>query len=231
MSSDLPLTLLPLPGFLSAAALAEIDRALPELTFADGGATATGPAREVKRNLQATRESLLAHPEIQRHVVDAVATSPLLQTAVMPTRILPPLVSKYEPGMSYGWHTDSPLMGEVGVIRADLSLTVFLSDPASYAGGELVIHTASGHQPYKLAKGDALVYPTTRLHSVSPITSGTRLAAVTWMQCAVRSADHRELLWQLKMAIDGLAGTAAGTREHATLMQVYANLIRLWAEL
>lgn len=230
MSIDLPFAILHVPGLLTPEVLSEIERALPALSFVDGSATATGPAKQVKHNLQASRESLHAHPHVQQRIVQAVAASPLLQMAVMPIRILPPLISRYEPGMSYGWHTDSPLMGEGAAIRADVSMTVFLSDPASYEGGELVIHTSATQQPYKLAKGDALVYPTTRLHSVAPVTSGARLAAVTWMQCAIRDADHRELLLQLKMAIDGLAG-ATGTPEHAMLMQVYANLIRLWADL
>lgn len=218
------------PGLLSKEALEQTDSWLPLLQFTDGKATATGPAKEVKNNLQASREAHAAHPQFQQLIASAILQNPLVQTAVMPVKILPPLVSKYEAGMHYGWHTDSPLMGSEFILRADVSITVFLNDPSEYEGGELVIHSPGGYVNYKLAKGDAVVYPTTRLHGVNAVVSGCRKAAVTWMQCAVKDAGQRELLFQLKSASDGIAVRQGGTTEHLLLMQVYSNLVRMWAE-
>jgi PKHD-type hydroxylase len=122
-------------------------------------------------------------------------------------------------------------MGEEFMIRVDVSITVFLNHPSDYDGGELVIHSPGGFVNYKLPKGDAIIYPTTRLHGVNQVVSGKRIAAVTWMQCAVKNAEQRELLFQLKGANDIIGVEKAGSTEHLLLMQVYSNLVRMWAEL
>jgi PKHD-type hydroxylase len=229
---QLPQMLLHVPGLLSPELLAKTDSLLPLLEFTDGKATATGPAQQVKNNLQVSKAAHEAHPEMQQLIGTAIASSPVIQNAIMPVKILPPLISKYEPGMHYGWHTDSPLMSDQITIRVDVSITIFLNPPSEYEGGELVIHTPAGYQPYKLEKGDAIIYPTTRLHGVNNISSGKRIAAVTWMQCAIKSPEQRELVFQMKAACDALgAGNIAGTTEHLLLMQVYSNLVRMWAEL
>lgn len=228
---QLPQMLLHVPGLLSPELLAQVDDLLPQLEFIDGKSTATGTAREVKNNLQVSKAAHEAHPEMQQLVATAIATNPLVQNAIMPVKILPPLISKYEPGMHYGWHTDSPLMSDQITIRVDVSITVFLNRPSEYEGGELVIHNPSGFQPYKLEKGDAIIYPTTRLHGVQNISSGKRIAAVTWMQCAIKSPEQREMVFQMKAACDALGnGSIAGSTEHLLLMQVYANLVRMWSE-
>lgn len=228
---QLPQMMLHVPGLLSPELLQQIDALLPLLTFADGRSTATGAALQVKNNLQVSKEAHAAHPEVQQLVARAILSNPLIQQAIMPVRILPPIISKYEQGMHYGWHTDSPLMGDEFTIRVDVSITVFLNPPAEYHGGELVIHTQGGYAQYKLEKGDAIIYPTTRLHAVNAVTSGHRMAAVTWMQCAVKNPEQRELLFQLKAASDSVGQTQSGSTEHLMLMQVYSNLVRMWAEL
>jgi PKHD-type hydroxylase len=229
---QLPQMLLHVPGLLSPELLTKTDHLLSLLHFTEGKVTATGAARQVKNNLQVSKESLEAQPELQQIVAQAISGNVLIQHAIMPTRILPPLISKYEPGMHYGWHTDSPIMSDPYSIRADVSITVFLNHPTAYDGGELVIHTPAGYQNYKLAKGDAIIYPTTRLHGVNQVVSGHRIAAVTWMQCAVRSPEQRELIFQMKVACDGVGnGTATGSMEHLLLLQVYSNLVRMWSEL
>ena len=225
-----PQMFLQIPGLLSPAMLDQAEHLMTSLRFVDGKATATGAAREVKNNLQVSKEAHESHPELQQMIAQAILGHPLVQVAVMPVKILPPIISRYETGMHYGWHTDSPLMGEQFIIRVDVSITVFLSPPQDYEGGELVIHTPSGYLPFKLAKGDAIIYPTTRLHGVNQVTSGQRVAAVTWMQCAVKSPEHRELLWQLKLAGEGIAGSARHGTEHLMLQQVHSNLVRMWAE-
>lgn len=227
---QLPQMILHVPGLLPAELLQEADRLLSLLEFTDGKVTATGAAQMVKNNLQVSKEAHQAHPELQQLITHAILSNPLLQQAVMPVKILPPIISKYETGMNYGWHTDSPIMGEDYLIRVDVSITVFLTQPTQYDGGELVIHTPGGFMQYKLERGDAIVYPTTRLHGVNQVSSRERIAAVTWMQCAVKNPEQRELLFQLKTALDSVGLAKANSTEHLLLMQVHSNLTRMWAE-
>jgi PKHD-type hydroxylase len=228
---QLPQMLLHVPGILSPETLQKVDSLLPSLKFIDGRSTATGAAKEVKNNLQVSKDAHNAHPEVQQLIGMAIVSNPLVQQAVMPIKILPPLISKYEPGMHYGWHTDSPLMGEEFTIRVDVSITVFLNNPTEYEGGELVIHSPGGYLNYKLQRGDAIIYPTTRLHCVNQVASGHRMVAVTWMQCAIKNPEQRELLFQLKATTDAIGAAKSGSTEHLMLMQVYSNLVRMWAEL
>lgn len=226
----LPQMLLHVPGILSPEILQQTDRLLPSLQFIDGKSTASGAALQVKNNLQVSKEAHQAHPEMQQLIAGAILAHPLVQQGVMPVKILPPMISKYESNMHYGWHTDSPLMGTDFIIRVDVSITIFLNHPDEYEGGELVIHTPGGFTPYKLQKGDAIIYPTTRLHAVNQVVSGNRIAAVTWMQCAIKNPEQRELLFQFKSANDIMAADKANTTEYLMLQQVYANLVRMWAE-
>ena len=197
--------------------------------FVDGKLTAVDASASVKSNMQMPQEGSLESQQIGNIVMRAIAQNPIVQSAIMPKMILPPIVSKYQPGMNYGLHVDSPLMGSQYTIRTDVGMTLFLSDPESYEGGELVIHSEIGEVKYKLAKGDAIIYPTTKLHKVNPVTSGERLAAVTWMQCVVRDSQKREILFKLKAANDELR--SANPNAFLNLQQVYSNLIRMWAEL
>jgi len=226
----LPGTHLHIPGLLSADQLNQAEQLLAGITFVDGKATASGAAREIKKNLQA-QPGNMGLQQLQNMIMQAVSAHPLVQSAVMPWQMIPPVIGKYEPGMSYGWHTDSPLMmGQVQPLRVDVSMTLFLSDPSEYEGGELVIHTGSGYSTYKLAKGDAIIYPTTRLHAVNEVTSGARTVAVTWMQCMVKDAAHRELLFQLKYVQENIARQNLNSMENLMLMQVHSNLMRMWSE-
>ncbi|MGB8193842.1 MAG: Fe2+-dependent dioxygenase [Chitinophagaceae bacterium] len=223
--------LLQVPSLLTPEMLQQVDALLPALQFVDGRATATGAAQQVKNNLQVSKEAHAAQPALQQIIARAILSNPLIQMGIMPVKILPPMISKYEPGMHYGWHTDSPLMGDEYTIRVDVSITVFLNDPSSYEGGELMIHGPAGYVQYKLQRGDAIIYPTTRLHAVKAVETGYRLAAVTWMQCAVKSPEQRELLFQMKAVSDTIGNAQPGSGEHLMLMQVYSNLVRMWAEL
>lgn len=227
----LPGTYLHIPGLLHGDILQQVLALVNELNFVDGKATASGAAREAKNNLQSEPGSPALHT-LQNIVMQAVGQHPLIQTAVFPLRMYPPMVSKYGPGMAYGWHTDSPMMAaENQLMRIDSSMTLFLSDPDTYDGGELVIHTESGYVPFKLPKGDAIIYPTTRLHAVNNVTRGTRTAVVTWMQCSVREAEKREILFQLKYVQEAIAQRDIHSLENQLLMRVHSNLLRLWAEL
>jgi PKHD-type hydroxylase len=220
-------------GLLKPMELATIDRLIAAANFEDGTTTATDAAKMVKKNLQMPKNGSLEKQQIDSIVMHAIANSPLIQAALLPTRVLPPIVSKYEPGMHYGMHVDSPIMGDpqIGAIRTDVGMTLFLSDPSTYEGGELSVQTATGEVRYKLERGDAIIYPTTQIHGVLPISSGTRLAIVTWMQCAVRDIQQREMLFQLKSVQTLLEQQNPHSQENLILLQVHSNLVRMWAEL
>ncbi|XZF16412.1 Fe2+-dependent dioxygenase [Chitinophagaceae bacterium MMS25-I14] len=227
-----PSSIIHIKSLLDANELSAADKVLPHIIFENGKATASGAAREVKNNLQAIKNDNQYTLQLQQIVFGAVARNPLIQAAFMPKFILPPIISKYQPGMQYGWHTDSPLMSHQHMtIRADLSMTVFLSDPDTYTGGELEIQSATGNTSYKLDKGDAIIYPTTKLHCVNPVTEGERVAAVTWMQSVIGDADKRELLFQLKSVQETVGLQQELKSENLVLQQAYSNLVRMWAEI
>lgn len=227
----LPSSIIHFQNLLSETDLAEIDALLPLVPFEDGKATATGAAHAVKSNWQSVRGTNNLHiQKAGQIIINALVANPLFHTGAMPKMILPLTISKYETGMHYGWHTDSPVMTNMATIRVDLSMTLFLSDPGAYEGGELVIHTPSGMMPFKPAKGDAIIYPTTRLHRVNPVTSGIRIAAVTWMQSMIRDTEKRETLFQLKTILDGMK-IDPDSEQYLLMQQVYCNLTRMWAEI
>ncbi len=198
--------------------------------FADGKTTASSAAASVKRNLQSPKNGSMEAQQISNIIIGALSRNSIIQSAVLPKMLLPPIISKYEVGMEYGMHVDSPLMGEEYTIRTDVGMTVFLSDPSTYEGGELSILSEVGEVCYKLPLGDAIIYPTTKLHRVLPVTSGTRLAAVTWMQSAVRDPHKREILYNLNLAVEALQKNGLNDGLLA-VQQSYSNLLRMWAEL
>ena len=227
---QLPSSLLSIPQFISLDHINEIDQLVPLIEFEDGKSTATGAAKLAKNNLQATKQQNPARQRVQEIIFNTLAQSPLVQMAFMPKAILPPTISKYTPGMEYGWHTDSPIMTNGQTIRVDLSITVFLSNPGSYTGGELVIHTPTGFTPFKGNKGDAIIYPTTKLHCVNPVTSGERIAAVTWIQSFIKDTEQREMIFQLKSVQESVALQNPQSTENLLLLQIYSNMVRMWAE-
>lgn len=229
--TQMPSSVLQITGLLKPAELEKIEQLISQIQFEDGKNTASGVAREVKNNLQASNVDNGARREVQQIVFAAIATHPAIQAAVMPKNILPPIISKYSNGMSYGWHTDSPVMTIEYTIRVDVSITVFLSDPKTYTGGELVIQMPTGNVEYKPEKGDAILYPTTKLHCVNPVTEGERVACVTWIQSLVKDADKRELLFQLKTLQESIAAKDLQSRENIEILQVYSNLMRMWTDL
>lgn len=198
--------------------------------FADGKSTATDSAASVKKNLQISAENNFHAQQIGQIVMQAVSRNKRIQSAIQPKMLLPPLVSQYEPGMHYGMHVDSPLMGSQYTIRTDVGMTLFLSPPETYEGGELEVLTESGMKHFKLAAGSAIIYPTTRLHQVIPVTKGKRIAVVSWMQCAVRDPAKREIIDQINQVLIELSSTEHQS-SRLVLQQVYSNLVRMWAEL
>ena len=164
--------LLEIPGMLNGAQLEKIDEILSHARFVDGRATAGVAAKRVKHNeemeLEPQRKEIL-----NRVLVAALANNPTFTSAVLPQKMADPIFARYHTGMTYGDHVDDPIMGRTGPrFRTDVSMTIFLRDPGEYDGGELVIRTTFGERRVKLAKGDAVIYPSTSLHHVAEVTRG-----------------------------------------------------------
>lgn len=218
-----------IPAILKKAEIDESIDIIRNSRFNDGRSTATMSAKEVKNNQQLDPGESLASSRIQEILSNAITTSPYFQAAAQPKKIYPFIISRYEPGQYYGWHVDSPIMGEPA-IRTDLAMTIFLSDPGTYEGGELVLQTSAGPLQFKPAKGDAILYPCQYLHCVNEIRQGERLAAVTWVQSNIQSSEQRELLFQLNQAHALLQQKDKHAPETNLVLQTYSNLFRMWAD-
>jgi len=210
--------------------LAKLRGWLAEATFEDGRITAGGNARLVKNNEQVCAEPGGPNPrleEMQDLVADALWGNGIFNAAAQPKEILTPLFSRYTIGMSYGTHMDNSMMSDM---RIDLALTLFLSDPADYDGGELVADFSTGVRTIKLPAGSAVLYPATTLHRVTEVTRGQRLAAVTWVRSLIRDAGEREILYDLKTAHQQLSKQLGKTAEVDLLSKCHTNLLRRWIE-
>ncbi|TAE49961.1 MAG: Fe2+-dependent dioxygenase [Oscillatoriales cyanobacterium] len=205
-----------------------VDR-LKNAEFVDGKLTAGWYAQQVKNNAQLKNDAAPTQ-ELINLVNQALKRNSLFQIAARPKAIRPIMFSRYQGGMYYGTHIDNAIMGDEELMRSDLSLTLFLSDPATYTGGELVIESTQGEQAFKLDAGSMVVYPTTTLHRVEPVTEGERLAAVTWVQSLVRDAHNREILFDLDTVRDTLFQKSGKTAEFDLLSKSIANLLRKWAD-
>jgi PKHD-type hydroxylase len=210
---------------LDAQNLAEIGATLASMRFEDGRSTAGWSARLVKNNEQAREGATLRL--LQERVAQAITDNEVFSLAVRPKAMTPLLFSRYGIGREYGSHIDNPLMNGV---RTDVSFTLFLADPESYDGGELVIETAAGEEDVKLPAGHLVAYPSTTLHRVAPVTRGERLVAVGWAQSYLRDQAKRELLFDLETARRSLFDTHGKTPEFDLLAKSAANLFRMWAE-
>ena len=197
--------------------------------FTDGRATAGAALHGVKNNLQ-----LEPTPEqdqrVQQIVIGALMRNPEFGSFALPRRIIPPRLTRCDAGMGYGSHIDQAFMGRGEPIRSDLSMTLFLSDPGLYEGGELVLETPIGEQEIKLPVGDAVVYATTVHHRVATVTQGTRLVAIAWMQSFVPDPARRQLLHDLRIAKDRVREANPGSEEAALLLRCHANLLRMWSD-
>lgn len=223
--------LLRLPGVLKPDELALVRALLAGAPFVDGRLSAGLAARRVKNNQEL--ESGAADVErLNRVVMGSLVRHPGYRAGALPLHAGSPLYARYRPGMTYGDHLDDPIMGADGVMyRSDVAVTVFLNAPEEYDGGELVIRTTAGEQAVKYAAGDAVLYPASTIHQVSPVTRGERLVAVTWVQSLVRDAARRELLYGLNTAREKLLQSAPEAEETAQVNAVYLNLIRMWSDI
>jgi len=218
-----------IPALLKPEEITTLEKLIGKSNFVDGKATASMVAKEVKNNLQLDSADAEAMSSIQQILNNAIQSSPFFQAASQPKKIHPFIISKYGPHQFYGWHVDSPIMGEPA-IRTDLAMTIFLSDPATYEGGELMIQTSGGAVAFKPAKGDAILYPCQFLHCVNEIKSGERIAAVTWIQSNIQSSEQRQLLFELNQVHALLQQKDKHSPEANQLLQSYSNLFRMWAD-
>lgn len=197
--------------------------------FIDGQATAGWHAKLVKHNTQLPASSpVLA--TVREVISTALARHGLFQMAVRPHVIRPVTLSRYQVGMRYGSHIDDVVMHNP-TMRSDVSMTLFLSDPATYDGGELVIESTQGEAVFKLPAGSAIVYPSSTLHRVEEVSRGERLAAITWIQSLVRDAGQREILFDLDTARQALFEASGKTPIFDLVSKSHANLLRQWVEL
>lgn len=219
-----------LEDLLTSVEVASLRETLAKANFVDGKATAGEAVRSVKNNLQTTAQQGAGLDASQKIVQAALLKSEAFTHATLPRRILPCMFNRYDSGMSYGGHVDNAIMGGGDAMRADISLTVFLTAPADYDGGELVIATDGESRRVKLPAGSAVAYNSTTIHRVEPVTRGSRLAAVTWIQSFVRDENRREILADLAETARWARAKAPGSPEAMKIAKVRANLMRMWAE-
>ena len=221
---------------LDADTLTQFRAHLNNADWTDGAATAGSLARSAKRNQQLRDDSAVAR-QLGDHLLQRLQAHPLFVSAALPARIFPPKFNRYADGGCYGAHVDSAVMrlpDGVGTLRSDLSATLFLADPDSYDGGELEIEDTYGQHSIKLAAGDLVLYPSSSLHRVLPVTRGARVAAFFWVQSLVADDGQRRELFALDQAIQALQtgpdGLAPDDSRLLTLTGTYHNLLRRWAQ-
>jgi PKHD-type hydroxylase len=215
-----------LEPLLAADELRDLVRVLqdPAAPWIDGASTAGWHARDLKRNHQLDGASPL-HQQLSARLEAMLTAQPLVQAAAFPRRIHGLLFSRSGAGEGYGRHVDNAWMRGG---RSDLSFSLFLSEPETYAGGALVLETPAGEESFRLPAGHALVYPSTLLHRVEPVTAGERLVAVGWIESRIRHADQRELLLELDTARRTLFARHGKDEIFDLVSRSYSNLLRRW---
>lgn len=228
---------------LNAEELANVRQLLLSAAWLDGRVTAGRQSGAVKNNLQLAEE--LPAAQQARHIVSAaLARNPMFVTGALPKSVYPPLFNRYGGDTNaFGNHIDNAVRTHAATarhVRTDISCTLFLSEPETYDGGELVVQDTYGEQNIKFAAGDMVMYPGTSVHRVNPVTRGERMACFFWVESMVRSDAQRRLLYEMDMAITALRqkdlDQAGGDRAHAESNEVvrltgcYHNLLRMWAD-
>ena len=200
----------------------------------NGKATTGSLSNNVKNNQQLSEN----HPltvQLGNIILDALEQNALFFSAALPLEILPPYFNRYENNETFGFHVDNAIRNIRGTqqrIRTDLSCTIFLSEPEEYDGGELVVEDTYGYHEIKLPAGDMILYPSTSVHEVTPVTQGTRIASFFWLQSMIRDDANRHMLFNLDQSIQNLRVELGDAHAEVTkLTSLYHNLIRKWAEL
>jgi PKHD-type hydroxylase len=216
-------------GVISPGEVAAARAFMAQGEFIDGTFSAGKMAKGVKRNLELDQSSDI-FKRLNAVVFEKLMGHPDFQAAALPNKTAAPFYSRYTEGMRYGAHVDNPLMGSGPYLRTDVSATLFLSDPDQYEGGELCVMTEFGEQQVKLSAGSVVVYPSSSLHHVAEVTSGERLGLIVWLQSCVRDPAQREILYRLWQSRENLLATDPQGVDTTRIDHIYANLVRMWAE-
>ncbi len=229
--------LITVPDLLSPDEVAEAKGILESAEWVDGRVTAGHQSAKAKDNEQIP-EGHPAARKVGEMILRALGANPLFLSAALPLRIFPPLFNRYTGGQNFGTHVDNAIRQIPGSplrIRTDLSATLFFEDPANYDGGELCVEDTYGVHRVKLAPGSLVLYPSTSLHHVTPVTRGTRLCSFFWLQSMIRDDGQRSLLFDLDLGIQRLnrelGGNEVAEKTAVQLTGVYHNLLRQWAEM
>jgi len=225
--------ILSIPDVLTPDQLAEGRRLIEAADWIDGKATAGHQGARVKDNLQLPVDHPVAR-QVGTTIVKALMANPLFMSAALPLHILPPMFNRYSGGQTFGTHVDGSIRTIPGTghrLRTDLSCTLFFAGPEEYDGGELIIEDTYGTKSVKLPAGHMILYPSTSLHQVTPVTRGTRLCSFFWLQSMIRDGGQRSLLFEMDVAIQRLGAENPLHPSVVQLTGVYHNLLRQWAEM
>ncbi len=225
--------IIPIPQVLTPSQVESMRAQLDAAIWVDGASTAGGQAIGVKQNHQLAQNHPLAQ-SLGDAILSALAQHPLFISAALPLKIYPPMFNRYEGGEAYGWHVDNALRIVPGTsvrVRTDLSATVFLSEPDEYEGGDLCIEDKFGCQRVKLNAGDMILYPSTSIHCVEPVTKGARVSAFFWLQSMIRSHEQRDQLFDLDQSIQSLSSSLSSqNKDLVRLTGLYQRLIQQWSD-
>ena len=225
--------LLQIPEVLTAEQVAQARRIFDQVDWVDGKVTAGYQSARAKDNMQLPEDSPAAR-ELGQMILVALQRNPLFITAALPLHVFPPLFNRYQGGQSFGTHVDNAIRQVPGTphrIRTDLSATLFFTGPDEYDGGELVVEDTYGVHSVKLPAGHLVLYPSTSLHHVRPVTRGVRICSFFWIQSMVRDDGERTLLFDLDAAIQQVSRDRPDHPAAVQLTGIYHNLLRRWAEM
>lgn len=224
--------LIEIPGLLSAEEVEVAVATLLDQPWVDGKVTAGRRSARAKNNRQLSEDAPVAI-RLGEQILSRLSDNALFMSAALPKKIYPPLFNRYSGGEAFDWHIDNAIRGLKGVrerVRTDISATLFLADPASYDGGELVIRDTFGEHAVKLPAGHLLIYPGSSLHKINPVTRGERIASFFWIESLVREDSQRQLLLDMDVAIQRLTAQHADDHALLQLSGAYHNLLRRWSD-
>lgn len=224
--------LLQIPDILNAEQVQHIRQQLLQANWQDGKQTAGYQAIKVKSNQQLAEDDPFAK-ELGQYIIAQLTQHPLFMSAALPNKFYPPLFNKYEGGGEYGFHVDGSVRFNPETrerVRTDVSGTLFLTNPDEYQGGELIIDDVYGEQSVKLPAGHLVLYPSTSIHKVTPVTEGARISCFFWLQSLVREDAQRSMLFELDQSIQDLSATVPEHPRVVSLSGIYHNLLRRWTE-
>jgi PKHD-type hydroxylase len=219
-----------IPGLLSPENLKEIEGLIAGAPFVEGNRTAGPLTKPIKNNLQLDREKFAKGQELDNAFLNALWKNLHIRAAGLPRRITPPVISRYDKGMSFGSHTDNPITGRNGNVRTDMAVAIFLSDPESYKGGALSVRTDVGDINFRLARGEALLFPAGSMRSIQEVTDGTTIIATAWIQSMIGNQAKRQLIFELDRACVLVGEKSPQGEETKALLKIYGDLMRMWSE-